>query len=243
MQSHWRTAHLRGNGQYGFTVVGESNHQAELEEMVGGRTEESAEFECVAALVPEPDNAFDSNAVMVFIGEQKIGYLPRKQAEQYNMARVRHGVDLVSCAALIVGGWDRGEDDYGHFGVKLDVSRPFRFENMREFQDDEPKPSHPNSPDIIGGMSTAGRAAQTHLITPPGRPWKYYIAPAIGIICLAAIACVAFILMEASSPPRPVEAATAASALDVAPIPIPEAARPSPTEKIPLPRPRPQRVQ
>ena len=74
--------------------------------MVGGRTEESAEFECVAALVPEPDNAFDSNAVMVFIGEQKIGYLPRKQAEQYNMARVRHGVDLVSCAALIVGGWD-----------------------------------------------------------------------------------------------------------------------------------------
>jgi hypothetical protein len=67
---------LRGNGRFGFAVVGESHRQSELEEIVGGRTEEGAEFECTALLVPELDNAFDQNAIMVFIEAQKIGVLP-----------------------------------------------------------------------------------------------------------------------------------------------------------------------
>jgi hypothetical protein len=70
---------LRGNGRFGFAVVGESHRQSELEEIVGGRTEEGAEFECTALLVPEPDNAFDQNAIMVFIEAQKIGCASRGQ--------------------------------------------------------------------------------------------------------------------------------------------------------------------
>ena len=127
-----RVAHLRGNDQFGFAVVGESHYQFELEEIVGGRTEESAEFECVALLAPEPSNAFDPNATMVVIDGQKVGYLPRKAAERYTADRLAAQVDLAECRALIVGGWYRDEDDMGHFGVRLAVSLPFRFENICE---------------------------------------------------------------------------------------------------------------
>ena len=27
----------------------------------------------------------------------------------------------MTCSALIVGGWDRGPDDQGYFGIKLDL--------------------------------------------------------------------------------------------------------------------------
>jgi hypothetical protein len=51
-----------------------------FEELVGGRTKESAEYYCDAELIPEPDNAFDVNAVFVCVSGEKVGYLPRKTA-------------------------------------------------------------------------------------------------------------------------------------------------------------------
>jgi hypothetical protein len=60
----------------GGSVLPSLDRQSELEEIVGGRTEEGAEYECTALLVPEPDNAFDQNAIMVFIEAQKRGYAP-----------------------------------------------------------------------------------------------------------------------------------------------------------------------
>ena len=55
MAFHVKLANLRGSGQYGFAVVGEASYQDELEELAGGRTEESAEHYCSAELIPEPD--------------------------------------------------------------------------------------------------------------------------------------------------------------------------------------------
>jgi HIRAN domain len=80
MASHVGLANLRGNGQCGFAVVGEASYQDGLEELAGGRTEESAEHYCGAELIPEPDNPFDRNAVYVTISGEKVGYLPRKTA-------------------------------------------------------------------------------------------------------------------------------------------------------------------
>jgi hypothetical protein len=131
MTSNAKLANLRGNGQYSFAVVGESHYQAELEELVGGRTEESAEHYCQAELIPEPDNPFDRNAVYVSIAGEKVGYLPRQTVVRYNEARLARAVEIGWCAAVIVGGWERGEDDRGHFGVKLDVAQPFHFEDIR----------------------------------------------------------------------------------------------------------------
>jgi HIRAN domain len=223
-----RLANLLGNGQYSFAVVGESHHQIELEEIVGGRTEESADFECAALLVSEPDNSFDPNAIMVFITGEKVGYLPRKAAARYNEARQAHGIDLAVCDATIVGGWDRGDDDVGHFGVRLDVSQPFRFENIRDWQ------------------PPAGQAAAQQ----PTRRSRYSAVLAVLFICAGAMA---WYVMTSPSAPRATVAtdyplkpsqapawtgaiteASAAPLSKAEPI-VADQAR----ETVPLPRPRP----
>jgi hypothetical protein len=45
-------------------------------------------FECFAALVPEPGNPYDSNAIRVEIEGRLVGYLSRADAEELNEAIV-----------------------------------------------------------------------------------------------------------------------------------------------------------
>lgn len=111
---------LRPSGDFDFDVVGESNYQAELSAICGGHCEEGVEHECTALLVPEPTNPHDANAVKVVIEGRTIGYLSRQHAILY---RRRIG-GAGRCGALVVGGWDRGNGDRGHFGVKLDLAWP-----------------------------------------------------------------------------------------------------------------------
>jgi collagen type III alpha len=48
-----------------------------------GHRPKGAEHRAVATLVPEPTNRFDPDAVAVHIDEQRIGYLPREDAQRY----------------------------------------------------------------------------------------------------------------------------------------------------------------
>jgi len=107
-----------GPGPYAVPVVGESHYQGVLEGICGGRTEGGVEEECEAELIPEDDNRYDAKAVRVEISTQIVGYLARPDASDY---RKRYAADRVRCAAVIRGGWDRGPDDRGHFGVYLDL--------------------------------------------------------------------------------------------------------------------------
>ncbi len=117
------TKHLDGDGSFDFDIVGESYYQDALERIVGGRTDESSEFECIASLVCEDDNPHDSNAVAVYINGQKVGHLARPVAAGFRDIQRRHGWvgQIVTADAMIVGGWDRGGRGKGHFGVKLDI--------------------------------------------------------------------------------------------------------------------------
>ena len=108
-------------------VVGESHYQAALESLVGGRCEEGWNCERWAHLVLEPDNPWDRDAVAVVIEGQKVGYLGRDDASEYaHLLRQLMQKDNAGavCLANIRGGWQRGHDDYGHFGVKLALARP-----------------------------------------------------------------------------------------------------------------------
>lgn len=101
----------------GLKIVGESHYQEALEEIVGGRTDESADFEVDLSLVPESDNQYDSNAVGVEIDGEIVGYLSRASAKKY---RAKFGsLTTHEWPARIVGGWDRGDGDRGSFGVQL----------------------------------------------------------------------------------------------------------------------------
>ena len=104
-------------------VVGESNYQRALESICGGKTEEGHERRIEALLVYEDHNPHDNQAIRVDIEGSTVGYLSRKMARDYKkeMATGRFKGRPATCPALIVGGWYRGVDDQGHFGVWLDI--------------------------------------------------------------------------------------------------------------------------
>ena len=92
-----------------IAVVGESHYQAALMKISGSTRWEAVRFECQAALVPEPDNAYDSNAVRVFAdcrGDYiHVGYLSRGDAADYKdvvLAATRHD-STIACQAHIAG--------------------------------------------------------------------------------------------------------------------------------------------
>jgi collagen type III alpha len=75
------------NAWAGQEVVGERAHLVALRSVVGsGHRSKGAEHRAVAVLVPEPANRFDPDAVAAYIDEQRIGYLPRVDAQRYRPA-------------------------------------------------------------------------------------------------------------------------------------------------------------
>lgn len=122
--------HVLGKGGYPRNIVGESHCQAALSDICGGHNREGHELEVVADLSPEPSNPYDKNAVMVSVSGNKVGYLSREDAPRYLQALRDAGFDgrSVKVAAKIVGGWRTNQHDAGHFGVKLAMPWPVRFE-------------------------------------------------------------------------------------------------------------------
>ena len=114
---------LTGTGKFALLAVGESHYQDALEEICGGRSKGGRRFSCSATLIHEDENPHDHRAVRVDINGRTVGYLSRDMAPRYRAALEKAGQAgaMAQCGARIVGGWDRGEDDRGHFGVKLDV--------------------------------------------------------------------------------------------------------------------------
>src|SRR4030042_2459327 len=116
-------ANLPGPGTYSLDIVGESNYQSSLEKMCGGQTEEGHEKIVQATLIHEDDNPYDNKAIRVDIDGMTVGYLSRENAREYRKRLKKAGYPGITatCSAIIVGGWDRGGGDRGHFGVKLDL--------------------------------------------------------------------------------------------------------------------------
>jgi hypothetical protein len=118
-----------GDGAFRFPIVGESHYQLEIEAIAGGRSEDGARNILVdAVLIPEPNNPYDPNAVAVKNENRTVGYLSRDTAKLFCRALEASGFEIVSCEAVINGGWDRGPDDRGHFGVRLNAALPLRLQ-------------------------------------------------------------------------------------------------------------------
>lgn len=121
--THVVAGSIDGSGDFALQIVGESHYQNALAEIVGGRTEQGAQLVVNALLIHEDDNPHDSQAVKVQICGYTVGYLNREDARSYRRQLQRQGIGgcTVGCKAMIVGGWYRGPDDWGHFGVRLDL--------------------------------------------------------------------------------------------------------------------------
>ena len=106
-------------------VVGESHYQAAISAACGRRGSEAVRHECVAALVAEPGNQYDPNAVMVQVDGRPVGYLSREDAILYHPvidAATRLGV-VVACNAFI-SARDGGEATTTNAGVFLHIPSP-----------------------------------------------------------------------------------------------------------------------
>ena len=116
-------ANLPGPGTYSLDVVGESNYQSALEKICGGKTEEGHNKIIMATLIHEDNNPYDDKAIRVDIDGMAVGYLSRKNARELRVKLRESGYPGITatCSAIIVGGWDRGGDNKGHFGVRLDL--------------------------------------------------------------------------------------------------------------------------
>lgn len=116
-------ATLPGPGDFAIEVVGESSYQDAIESVAGGRTEDGCELVVDAVLVLEDTNPYDPNAVQVLIAGCVCGYLNRENARAYRKQLKKAGQPDItaSCKAMIVGGWERVQNDHGRFGVRLDL--------------------------------------------------------------------------------------------------------------------------
>lgn len=114
---------IQGPGKYEIEVVGESHCQRALESICGGRAEDGAEKYLQATLVLDDQNPHDNRAVRVDISHMKVGYLTRDTARSYRSRLREAGHPRLTgrCNAVIRGGWDRGPQDRGYFGVRLDL--------------------------------------------------------------------------------------------------------------------------
>jgi hypothetical protein len=99
-------------------IRGESHYQEALSTIAGGKTPDGHLMPVAARVIPEDGNPADPMAVRVEVRGQTVGYLSRYQARQF---RKRSSI-AVDCSAKIVGGWDRGRGDTGHFGIELDLT-------------------------------------------------------------------------------------------------------------------------
>ena len=105
-----------------FDIVGEASYQDAL-----GKHARDGDTH-VAHLRPEPENQFDSNAVAVYIGHDKVGYLAKSDAKAYADQMASAGIRdfMFACPAYITGGFRKDDGSRAHFGVKLGLKEPIR---------------------------------------------------------------------------------------------------------------------
>lgn len=111
-------------GKENVPAVGESYYQPALRSACGARAQEAVQMECTAALLLEPDNPYDGNAVMVQANGQQCGHLPREDALRYRQAMLAAAEKgfVVACRAVIAGRGSDGETT--NLGIFLHLPEP-----------------------------------------------------------------------------------------------------------------------
>jgi hypothetical protein len=121
-------------GLPGVDAVGESHYRDGLVRQTGGPRRNGVNVYLTAALIPEPDNPYDPNAISVRIGGEVVGYLSRSDAAAYAdvVSQLRGAGVVAYCKAHVMWGWDRGRDDRGDFNVRLYIDAPARQADLVE---------------------------------------------------------------------------------------------------------------
>ena len=95
--------HWHPTGAFSVSVVGTSYYRDAIAKLVQNLPGERSLVSCTASFVPENSNIHDSNAVMVMIEGEKVGYLLRKYAVIFRSYFEKFGLTMqvTTCDALI----------------------------------------------------------------------------------------------------------------------------------------------
>ncbi len=157
-----RCARVIGDGGFVLPVVGAAAHQADLEILAGGRSEEGALKLCAALLQPRPDNP-DGEKVSVIVHSCTVGYLAPDMERPFLAALKSNGFANAACEAVIFGGRRHGGEEDSQFGIKLNVALPFKLA-------DPVVRAKPALPPVT-------RASVPRESTRPEPPWARYAEP------------------------------------------------------------------
>ena len=110
----------------GLQVVGESKYRAEIEAAAGGKKAAGHKAVVNAALVAEPANRYDPNAIAIVIAGRTCGYLSRADAKRYKPVTdwAREQGIVPCCRADIYGGWREPDGTWADFGITLYIASP-----------------------------------------------------------------------------------------------------------------------
>jgi len=109
-----------GMGVFGLGIVGESNYQATLRRISGGRLSKGTDVLFTALLIPEPSNPYDGNAIKVCSEDGfTLGYLSRAEALDYKSLfdGISANGSIGCCTAKLIGGYGQKRS----IGVVLDI--------------------------------------------------------------------------------------------------------------------------
>ena len=105
--------------EYTFDVVGESFQRDHLVQLIKNhKSTENGELYTTATLKLEPENPFDSTAVMVIIEELQVGYIPKSQSAMMTDVIKSKGKSTMDVPARV--GWDT-DSPQPLVGVRLKI--------------------------------------------------------------------------------------------------------------------------
>ena len=106
-------------------LVGEFYYQSALKRLVDNHGDRGAYFECLATLIPENTNTFDSQAVRIDIKGMTVGYFNRNDARKF---RIRLNTkkltgQITTCNAVIEGGQLLNDGNRSSYSVSLAIDQ------------------------------------------------------------------------------------------------------------------------
>lgn len=122
-----RNINLNGGDTFSAQIVGESYYQQNLKKICGDYSKDGVDQVVMATLIHDDNNPYDNKSISVEISGCTVGHLSRSAARHFRKKMTDKGYEglPVTCKANIRGGWKRGKNDVGLFGVVLDLPNEF----------------------------------------------------------------------------------------------------------------------
>jgi hypothetical protein len=116
--------HWSDGGHFMVEVMNESRYQATLRELAGEHGDVAAAAPYVATLMPDDRNAYENEAVAVFIERRMVGYLSQKASIKFReLLRKKEAAGQLSTTDAQVRGGALWQGKRLQYVVVLDVER------------------------------------------------------------------------------------------------------------------------